>query len=220
MTIDDTANPNAIRVIVIDDQQMFAESVARLLDREVDISVIGVGGSRADGVLLADLAPDVAVVDYRLPDGDGASVARDILAISPTTKVLILTGAGDDRLLVTAIEAGCAGFMTKDRALAELVAAVRLAYAGESYVPADMLPGLLARIRGDETGVAAQLTRREIELLGFLRRGVSTAGIAEQLFLSVHTVRNYVQNVLTKLGAHSKLEAVAIATREGIFDDA
>jgi DNA-binding NarL/FixJ family response regulator len=206
--------------MVVDDQRMFAESVARLLDNEADIEVVGVAGTAANAVeLAAELAPDVAVVDFRLPDGDGASVTREVLATSPTTNVLILTGASDERLLLAAVEAGCSGFLTKDRALTELVTAVRFASSGESYIPTQLLASLLPKLRGERRGLGADLTRRELEMLHLVRAGTPTATIAEQLYLSVFTVRNHVRNILAKLGAHSKLEAVAIATREGLFDD-
>lgn len=209
-----------IRVLVVDDQRMFAESVARLLGDEDEIDVVAVASTAAAAVeFAADLAPDVAVVDFRLPDGDGATVTREVIAASPATKVLILTGASDDGLLVAAIEAGCSGFLTKDRALAELVTAVRLASLGESYIPAELLSNLLPMLRGERRGLGTDLTPRELEMLALLRLGTSTVEMASRLNLSVHTVRNHVRNILGKLRAHSKLEAVAIATREHLFDD-
>jgi DNA-binding NarL/FixJ family response regulator len=213
------ANDDPIRVLLVDDQRMFAESVGRLLANESDIDVVGVALTAEAAVeLAASLTPDVAVVDFRLPDGDGASVTKKVLRISPATKVLILTGASDDELLLAAIEAGCSGILTKDRALAELVNAVRLASAGESYIPAQLLATLLQRVRGKRHGLGADLTARELEMLELVRAGTSTAEIAKQLYLSVNTVRNHIQNILTKLNAHSKLEAVAIATKEQLFD--
>jgi DNA-binding NarL/FixJ family response regulator len=121
---------NGIRLLVVDDHAIFAESVARLLDHEPDFEVVGVAGTVARAAELAGaLTPDVALVDLRLPDGDGASATRAVRTASPATRVLILTGAGDHKLLDAAIEAGSSGSLTKDRALDDLVAAVRAVYA-------------------------------------------------------------------------------------------
>ncbi len=158
------------------------------------------------------------VLDFHLPDGDAPEIAGKILASRPGTRILVLSGSGGDRSLLAALDAGCLGFVTKDKAVEELVAAVRHVHAGEAYVPAAMLGALLPRIgrRFDHPG--ADLTDRERQVLHCLGDGMTNPAIAEQLFLSVHTVRSHVQGVLSKLGAHSKLEAVAIATREGLLD--
>lgn len=209
-----------IRIVIVDDHVMFAEGAARLLEREDDLDVVGIAATVAAArELVAETAPDVAIVDFRLPDGDGATLTREILKVSPSTHVLILTGSPDDRLLVAAVEAGCSGFLTKDRASEELVAAVRLAGMGETFIPIHMLSALMPQFGGKRTGLGADLTTRERQILNHLRSGTSTAAIAASEFLSVNTVRNHVQNILMKFNAHSKLEAVAIASREGLFGD-
>jgi two-component system, NarL family, response regulator DevR len=209
----------AIRVLIADDHRMFAESVARLLDDEADVNVVAVAGTVADALQKAEATrPDVAIVDFRLPDGDGATLTRELIALSPATHVLVLTGAGDERLLVASVEAGCAGFLTKDKALTELVAAVRLASVGEAYIPTQLLAALLPKLGVGQKGLGSDLTSREREILQYLRSGESTSSIAASQFLSIHTVRNHVRNILAKLDAHSKLEAVAIANREGLFE--
>lgn len=211
---------NRIRVIVVDDHVMFAEGTARLLEREDDIDVVGIASTVVGArELVAETVPDVAIVDFRLADGDGATLTREILRVSPSTHVLILTGTPDEHLLVAAVEAGCSGFLTKDKAVEELVAAVRLAGMGETFIPMSMLSALMPKFKGNRTGLGADLTNRERQVLNHLRTGASTPTIAATEFLSVNTVRNHVQNILMKLNAHSKLEAVAIANREGIFGD-
>ena len=208
-----------ITVVIVDDHQMFAESTARLLEREHDLEVVGIALNVADARrLVADSAPDVAVVDLHLPDGDGAALTGEILLVSPATQVLILTGAAEERLLVAAVAAGCAGFLTKDRAFDELPRAIRRAAHGEAGIPASLLTALLPKFGGTRQGLGANLTNRERAVLELLRAGASTPSIAATEFVSVNTVRNHVHNILTKLNAHSKLEAVAIATREGVFD--
>jgi DNA-binding NarL/FixJ family response regulator len=207
-----------IRVLIIDDHEMFAESVARQLSAEHDLDIIASAGSVSSGVREAEKTrPDVAIVDYLLPDGDGVGATRAILAVSPDTRVLMVTGA-DDRLVMSAIDAGCSGFLTKCAATAELVSAVRTLAAGEAYIPSALLGTVLSRFGPAERGLGTDVTRREREVLVLLATGASTTSVADQLFVSVNTVRNHVQRILFKLGAHSKLEGVAIAVREGVIE--
>ncbi|MFZ6005913.1 MAG: LuxR C-terminal-related transcriptional regulator [Actinomycetota bacterium] len=207
-----------IRVVLIDDHEMFTSSLASVLLSESEIEVVGVAPTSAEGTaLVAATTPDVVVLDYHLPDGDAPQVTADILAVCPSARVLILSGSDDDRSLVAALDAGCLGFLTKDNAVSELVTAVRQVHAGEPYVPASRLAALLPHIGRPLFHLGSDLTPREREVLDCLGQGMSNPAIAEQLFLSVNTVRNHVHAVLTKLRAHSKLEAVAIATREGLL---
>jgi two-component system response regulator DevR len=161
--------------------------------------------------------PDVVLMDYELPDGDGAVATERIKAEVPATQVVMVTSFDDETVLVRAIEAGCSGFITKHKAIQEVSSAVRAAHAGEALISPSMLARLLPRLRQNPRGLGADLTPREVEVLKLLADGVSNQQIAEKLVLSMHTVRNHVQNVITKLGAHSKLEAVATAVREGII---
>jgi len=210
---------STIRVAVVDDHEMFAESIARVLGAEPGFDVVGVARTGEEAAALVQATtPDVAVLDYQLPDADGAQAAASILSISPGTRVLILTGLADERLLIAAIEAGSAGFLTKEKAVAELVHAVRLVHDGEAYIPPSMLANLLPKLGRGDRGLGSDLTQREREVLSLLALGLSNQSIADRLMLSVHTVRNHVQNILTKVQAHSRLEAVAIATREGILE--
>jgi DNA-binding NarL/FixJ family response regulator len=165
----------------------------------------------------ASIHPDIAVVDFQLPDGDGAQAALQIRAVSPETRVLMLTGLPDEDLLVAAIEAGCAGFLTKTKAAAELVVAIRVINSGEPYIPPALLAKLLPRFGRESRGVGHDLTKRERQVLQLLATGKNNQLIADELYVSLHTVRNHVQHILEKLGAHSKLEAAAIAAKEGLI---
>ena len=207
-----------IRVLVCDDHRVVAEGLAMLLEAQPDIEVVGVTGTVA-GVceLAASLRPDVVLMDYALPDGDGVAATAAIKAARPEVKVVMLTSFVDVDVLVAAIDAGCAGFVTKHKAADELTTAVRLAAAGEALVSPDMMARLLPRLRPSYHGVGSDLTPREREVLGLLAQGQSKEAIAQRLFLSANTVRNHIQNILGKLGAHSRLEAVATATREGLI---
>jgi DNA-binding NarL/FixJ family response regulator len=155
-------------------------------------------------------------MDYRLPDGDGAHTAGAIKERVPEAQIVMLTASADEPVLVEAIDAGCSGFITKDRALDEVTSAVRAAAAGEALISPAMLAHLLPRLRGGtRSGPGSTLTQREMQVLELMAHGMSNQEIAAQLVLALNTVRNHVQSLLGKLGAHSKLEAVATAARQG-----
>jgi len=206
-------------VLLVDDHEMFAQGLARLLEVEDDITVVGTASGAHDAreAVLRE-PPDIVLMDYRLADGDGAEATAMIKAESPMTKVVMLTAVSDDAVLLAAIEAGCSGFVSKTNAVEEVVAAVRAAHAGEALISPAMLARLLPKLRRSSEPSGAELTSRELEVLTLLAEGLANQAIAEKLTVSVHTVRNHVQNILTKLKAHSKLEAVAIAVRRGLIN--
>lgn len=211
------AKTDVIGVLLVDDHRMFAESLARLLSAEADIEVLAVATDGATALNLADaLDPRVILVDHQMPGQDGVTVAGELKRRNPERMVVMLTGSTDDRLLLAAIEAGCSGFLTKDRAASEVAETVRVAAAGEALITPAMLARLLPRIGRTERSLGSDLTEREVEVLRLLAAGYANRAVAGELYLSVNTVRNYVQSILVKLGAHSKLEAVATAVREGI----
>jgi DNA-binding NarL/FixJ family response regulator len=208
-----------LRVLVVDDHQMFAESVARILGDEADLEVVGVVGNAEDArAAAAATQPDVVLMDFGLPDLDGATTARLLRDANPSAQIVMLTGQIDDLVFASAIEAGCVGLVTKDKASSELLSAVRAAGAGELAIPPATLARLLPILRRDEQRALPQLTVREQEVLELLVEGAATATIAERLFVSPNTVRNHVQRILVKLEVHSKLEAVAVALRLGLVD--
>lgn len=207
-----------IRVLIVDDHEMVAQSLAEALRQAADIEVVGIAGTaRAAREMVETAHPDVVLMDYRLPDGDGVGATGEIKAVIPEVKVVMVTSTDDDAVLVRALEAGCSGFVPKHRPVQELIDAVRAAHAGEALVSPPLLARLLPRLRPTSRGVGSDLTTRELEVLGLLAEGLSNQAVAERLTISLHTVRNHVQNILMKLGAHSKLEAVATAVREGII---
>jgi DNA-binding NarL/FixJ family response regulator len=209
----------AVTVVLVDDHQMFVESLARVLADDDRIHVVGVAPTAGEGFhLVEQLRPRVAIVDFRLPDEDGVELAARIKAAHPEVMVVMLTASTDDRVLLGAIDAGCSGFLTKDRAVADVVEAVLSVADGEALISPAELARLLPRLRRTEEPLGADLTPREVQLLNHLARGQSNKAIAEELHLSVNTIRNYMQSVLAKLGAHSKLEAISTAVREGLID--
>jgi DNA-binding NarL/FixJ family response regulator len=207
-----------IVVVVIDDHDMFTAGLVRSLCEEPDLAIAGVAATGQAGIALVDeVRPDVALVDYVLPDLDGIAVTSAIKGRVPSTMVLMLTGVADDRVALAAIEAGCSGFLTKDQSMADVAPAVRAAAAGERLFSPSLLGRLLPRLRRSDESLP-ELTDRELDVLRALARGLTNRVIATELHLSVNTVRNYVQGILVKLGAHAKLEAVAIAVRAGLID--
>jgi two-component system, NarL family, response regulator DevR len=210
-----------ISVLICDDHEILAQGLASLLEEAGGIRVLGIVGTVLGALERAAAErPDVVLMDYELPDGDGVGATAAIKARLPETKVVMLTSFSDDNVLIGAIEAGCSGFLTKHKSAREVVSAVRLAAAGEALISSDMLARLLPRLsrREPERRLGSDLTAREVEVLGLLAEGLSSEAIAGRLFLSQNTVRNHVQNLLAKLGAHSRLEAVSIAARSGLLD--
>ncbi len=215
----DAPTTDTVRVLVVDDHQMFAASLAQALQSEPDLLVVGQGASISEArALMASTTPDVVLLDHRLPDGDGVGAIAELHRIRPSAKIVVLTATTSDRLLVAAMEAGAAGFIAKTQRLDDVIAGVRAAAQGEAVVSATLLTRLLPRLPRQGGGSWAEPTEREREILDLLAKGMSNADIAQQLTISVHTVRNHVANLSAKLGAHSKLEVLSIAVREGLVD--
>jgi len=205
-----------LKVLLVDDHRMFTELLTQQLSEHRDIEVTDVAHTVAEALSTARHdPPDVAVLDYRLPDGDGAALAAELRGDHPELRMVMLTGYQDEATLRRAIEAGCCGFVSKESAIDDLVDSVRSAHAGNAPISPSLLARLLPSLCEDGEHIRASLTRRELEVMQLLAEGASNQAIAERLFISLHTVRNHVQRIITKLGVHSKLEAVAVATRVG-----
>ena len=213
-----TETIEVVRVVIVDDHVMFAESLSRVLSDEPAIEVVGIATSGQEAMRLAgELHPTVMLIDYLLPGPDGVKVAGNIKQTHPEIFVIMLTGASDDRMILTAIDAGCSGFLTKDRATADVANAVRDVANGEALISPELLARILPKLKRTYRSVGHDLTTREHEVLQLLAVGRNSRAIADQMHLSLNTVRNYTQSILSKLSAHSKLEAVAMAVREGII---
>ncbi len=196
---------------------MLTDGLSRILSDEDDIEAVDVAPTGDEGVAMAQSRRhNVALVDFDLPDLPGLAIARRMAELAPPISVLLLVGIEDDRSLVAAIDAGCAGLVNPAQSALDVIAAVRLAATGRSVVSPAKLSAALRRLGESRQATTTPLTKREIEVLGRLARGESTAVIAQGLFISVNTVRNHIQRIIGKLGAHSKLEAVARAIRAGI----
>jgi DNA-binding NarL/FixJ family response regulator len=208
-----------IRVLLVDTHRMFADALTRLLAESDGISVVGTAAT-ADAALEAvkDRQPDVVVLGQQLGGDEGTELAVRLREERPDAKVVLLADRDDDQLLLRAFEAGCAGQVIRARAFEDIVPAVIAAHADQPLIPTTRLASLLRRHDRSGHGAYTTLTRREVEVLQLLAAGLSNDAIAERFVLSLHTVRNHVQNILTKLQAHSRLEAVSIAVGQGIIN--
>lgn len=206
-----------VRVVVIDDHELILDALARVLADHPGIDLVGVAGTVEDGVALAEREqPDLAIVDFRLPDGTGVTATGQLRDRVPGVEVIMMTGYADGALLARALEAGCSGFVSKGGSFSELIAVIDAVSRGEVRVPSELLDGLVRQLRPREPRVEVGLTAREREVLQLLAAGRSTTEMVDELTVSVHTVRNHVRNLLQKLDASSRLEAVAVATRLGL----
>jgi two-component system, NarL family, response regulator DevR len=205
-----------IRVFLLDDHEVVRRGLADLLQAEGDIEVIGESGSAVQATnRIPALRPDVAVLDARLPDGNGIDVCRDVRAVDSTIRALILTSYEDDEALFAAIMAGASGYVLKQIRGTDLVDAVRRVAAGQSLLDPAVTARVLERIR---TGIQqpkelAQLTEQERRILEYIAQGLTNHEIAQKMFLADKTVKNYVSSVLAKLGLERRTQAAVLATK-------
>jgi DNA-binding NarL/FixJ family response regulator len=205
------------RILIVEDHRLVAEALAAALDRAGDLVVVGTAGSVDEANrLVAERRPDVVLMDRQLPDGDGVHAAAALTGSWPDLKVVIVTASDDETTLLSAIEAGCSGYVTKFRPVPELIQAVRSAQAGELLVSPSVLATLAAGMRARAQSPGSELSPREREVLQLLAAGLYKEDIARRLGIGITTVRNHIQSILGKLHVHSKLEAVAVGTRLGL----
>ena len=216
------ATHEPITIVIADDHRSFGEALQVALDKEQDLTVIEVV---TDGNAAIEAAekdhPDVVLMDLQMPGVDGIEATRRIRERGSDTAVIILSGRGDEVSLARAVQAGARGFVQKTEAVVELADAVRRAYRGEPLHTSGDVEGSLRRLRrrraidGNLSDRVARLTPREIEILQRMAEGATPEQIAEDLGMSRHTLRTHTQNVLTKLGVHTKLDAIVAALRYG-----
>lgn len=197
---------------------MVAEALAAALEQTGDVRVVGTAATRAEALLLlGQHGADVVVLDLRLADGDDATpLIPEILERSPDTRVLVVSAWGDDWSVSRAVEAGCHGYLLKEQGLDDLVDGIRAVARGEATFAPAVLSRVLKLLRPGTVNTEA-LTTRETEVLRRLADGLTTEQIAADLYVSVNTVRNHVNNVIRKLNVHSRLEAVSYAIRNGLI---
>jgi DNA-binding NarL/FixJ family response regulator len=204
----------------MDDHEIVRRGVRELLEAEPDIAVVGEADTAAGALArIPALNPDVAVLDVRLPDGNGVSVCRDIRSAMPAVACLMLTSFGDDDALFDAIMAGAAGYVLKQIRGTDLVGAVRTVAAGRSLLDPEAASKVMARmrVRAAQSDPLAGLTPQERRILELIGQGMTNRQIGEQMFLAEKTVKNYVSGLFAKLGMERRTQAAAYATR--IFPD-
>ncbi|WP_121011748.1 response regulator [Saccharothrix australiensis] len=204
------------RVFLVDDHEVVRVGVRELLNDADDLEVVGEAGSVAEALARVPVSEaDVAVLDVRLPDGNGIELCRELRSRLPELRCLMLTSFTDDEALFDAIMAGAAGFVLKRIVGTDLVSAVRTVAAGESLLDARSTSALLSRIRREreEGDPVRALTEQERVVLDHIGNGLTNRQIAERMFLAEKTVKNYVSHLLTKLGLERRTQAAVLATR-------
>ncbi|WP_313960522.1 response regulator transcription factor [Nocardioides sp. zg-1228] len=213
-----------VRVLVVDDQELFRRGLIMLLGGDSDIEVVG---EAADGITATDLAittaPDVILLDVRMPRRTGVEACRAIKEAVPATKIIMLTVSDEEADLYESVKNGAAGYLLKDSSIEEVAQAVRVVNEGQSLISPSMAVKLIDEFKQmskpeREQGPALRLTERELEVLRLVAKGLNNREVAKELFISENTVKNHVRNILEKLQLHSRMEAVMYAMREKLLD--
>jgi len=206
----------SIRVFLLDDHEVVRTGLRALLESNDDIEVVGEAATVAEAMArIPPTAPDVAILDVRLPDGSGVEVCRDIRSRTPQIACVMLTSYADDEALFAAIMAGAAGYVLKQVGSADLVDTVRKASTGESLLDPALTARVLERLQAgpEEDPRLASLTAQERRILGLIADGCTNRQIADTMFLAEKTVKNYVSNLLAKLGMERRTQAATYAAR-------
>jgi DNA-binding NarL/FixJ family response regulator len=214
-----------VRLLLVDDHPVVTAGLVAVLGSDAGVEIVGVADSVARAAEMASTTkPEVLLVDFQLEDGTGAEVARNVRNLHPDVAIVFITADTSQDNLMAAIDAGASGFLPKSTPPRGIVEAVLRAADGEMLIPAATLAEVVraksaqARAEAERTKERDRFTRREVEILGLMAEGLDNNAIAEHLIIGVNTVRWHVQQVLEKLDAHSKLEAVARGTELGLVE--
>ena len=212
-----------IRVLVVDDHDLFRMGLSSLLSAEADIEVVAQASGGRSGVRLAhELRPDVVLMDLQMPDVEGHEATRQIVERDPSTRVVVLTVLSDDADVIAALEAGACGFLTKHTPIDDVIVAVRAAAQGAAWLSPRAAEAVLTRLRltseDRESNLEpfVELSARELDVLRLIARGLENSQIAEILNISPRTAKNHVSNILAKLALPSRVEAAIYAVRRGL----
>jgi DNA-binding NarL/FixJ family response regulator len=217
---------DAIRVVICDDHAVFRRGLTMVLADEPGIEVVGEAEDGDAAVAVAEeLAPDVVLMDVRMPKRSGIEATRAIAELVPTARIVMLTVSDEEEDLYEAVKAGAAGYLLKEISIEEVAESIRSVMTGQSLITPSMASKLLAEFSNLSKKAEARnavpvprLTERELEVLRLVAQGMSNKEIASELYISENTVKNHVRNILEKLHLHSRMEAVVYAVREKILD--
>ncbi len=213
-----------VRVLVVDDQELFRRGLTMLLAVEPGIEVVGEAGDGVEGTALAEsAAPDVVLLDVRMPKRSGIEACLAIKESVPSAKIIMLTVSDEEADLYEAVKSGASGYLLKDSSIEEVAQAVRVVADGQSLISPSMAIKLIDEFKEmskpeKTSGPGLRLTERELDVLRLVAQGHSNKEIAARLFISENTVKNHVRNMLEKLQLHSRMEAVMYAVRENLLE--
>ncbi len=219
-----TTGTEPVRVLVVDDQELFRRGLIMLLSGDTDIEVVG---EASDGITATELAvktaPDVILLDVRMPRRTGVEACRGIKEAVPSAKIIMLTVSDEEADLYESVKNGASGYLLKDSSIEEVAQAIRVVNEGQSLISPSMAVKLIDEFKQmskpeREQGPALRLTDRELEVLRLVAKGLNNREVAKELFISENTVKNHVRNILEKLQLHSRMEAVMYAMREKLLD--
>ena len=210
---------SAIKVFIVDDHELVRRGLIDLVNAEADLLVVVESGGVKDALeILTTIPADVAVLDVRLPDGNGIELCREVRSLYPTTHVLLLTSFSDDEALMGAIMGGASGFVIKDSKNLDLLDAIRRVAQGESLLDSITEEKMKTRLReiSSPAGVIQKLTDQERKVLELIGEGLTNRQISVRMFLAEKTIKNYVSSLLAKLGLERRTQAAALAVRMGL----
>ena len=224
MTLVVTRTGEPIRVLVVDDQELFRRGLTMLLAAEPSLEVVGEAGDGVEGTTLAaGVAPDVVLLDVRMPKRSGIEACRAIKEAVPSSKIIMLTVSDEEADLYEAVKSGASGYLLKDSSIEEVAQAVKVVAEGQSLISPSMAVKLIDEFkqmsRPERQHVPGlRLTERELEVLRLVAKSLNNREIAKELFISENTVKNHVRNILEKLQLHSRMEAVMYAVKAKLLD--
>lgn len=205
---------SSIRILIVDDHPVMCSGLSNLLNGQAGMTVIGTCGSGSEAIKMVNIYnPDLMLLDVRMPGMDGIAVLQALQSSAAAPKVVVLTSYEQDELIYQAIRAGAQGYVLKDAAEADLIAAITVVHAGKRYIPLHIAAKLADRM------MRADLTPREVQTLELLAKGLTNKQIGSTLHLSDYTIRHYVNNIMDKLAVSDRTEAVAMAFRSGLLSD-
>ncbi len=219
---DGTKGLDELRVLVVDDHDLFRAGLRNLLEAQ-GVNVVGEAENGETAIrLTSDLAPDVVIMDLNMPGAGGVETTRRLSSLAPLSRVVVLTISADEDDVMNAVMAGACGYLLKDSSMQELIAGIRAASEGESLISPQIAAKVLQRLRAQSKDadaaetIRAELSDRELQVLKLIANGKDNAQIARELFISPKTVKNHISNILMKLQIENRIQAAVYAVRSGI----